>query len=342
VLPESGGVVCWGAKDGGVWIEEYPDDIDAAPTPVVLAEEAVALALGFSHNCIIRRDGTVACWGANDFGQLGNGKDGRRPGPQPVPGVEGAVHIAVGNADTCAVLRDQSLRCWGGNKSGQLTPSFPEKTTTPKPLDVGKVVSTVLGISHSCALLTNGKIKCWGENYYGQLGTGTSEPPKHPRPPAELQGIEGVRMMIENAALLSDGSVAIWGEDHTGLKMTLDEVDGIVNRTPTRVPAFRGAIAIGGDMSGTCTLDGTGKLRCRGIGPLGDGKRRNSATPIEVQAGTQLLTLALNGQCVLDAQQQLVCWGLNKSQRFRAKGPWVLTPAAVAGVDVLTSGQAHP
>ncbi len=32
-----------------------------------------AVATGDLHACAVRNDGTVWCWGANDFGQLGDG-----------------------------------------------------------------------------------------------------------------------------------------------------------------------------------------------------------------------------------------------------------------------------
>ena len=37
------------------------------------ADGVASLALGGSHSCALRADGSVTCWGWNFYGQLGNG-----------------------------------------------------------------------------------------------------------------------------------------------------------------------------------------------------------------------------------------------------------------------------
>ena len=43
------------------------------PVPVVGLTDAVELAAGFDFVCARRATGAVVCWGANDYGQLGDG-----------------------------------------------------------------------------------------------------------------------------------------------------------------------------------------------------------------------------------------------------------------------------
>jgi alpha-tubulin suppressor-like RCC1 family protein len=45
----------------------------ARPRRVVGVEDAVDLAAGMSHACVITRGGALRCWGGNRKGQLGDG-----------------------------------------------------------------------------------------------------------------------------------------------------------------------------------------------------------------------------------------------------------------------------
>ena len=68
----------------------------------------------------MRADGTAACWGANDVGQLGDGTTVGRATPKTVTGLGEVVSIAVGAAHSCAVRADGTAACWGADTSGQL------------------------------------------------------------------------------------------------------------------------------------------------------------------------------------------------------------------------------
>jgi len=66
-------------------------------------------------------DGTVRCWGANAFGQLGDGTLTRRLTPVPAAGITGATAITASWwHHSCAVLGDGTVKCWGANDWGQL------------------------------------------------------------------------------------------------------------------------------------------------------------------------------------------------------------------------------
>ena len=81
-----GRVACWGYNDWGqlgnasappnvgnntpVFVNGIPF-LSPGPTGLV-TYWATAIAAGGSHTCALIENGTVACWGLNDWGQLGN------------------------------------------------------------------------------------------------------------------------------------------------------------------------------------------------------------------------------------------------------------------------------
>ncbi|MCC7534872.1 MAG: hypothetical protein IT379_01590 [Deltaproteobacteria bacterium] len=80
--------------------------------------EIVSVGMGQFFSCALRARGTVVCWGANDWGQLGDGTLLDRSSPDEVPGVSDAVELAVGGAHACARLDSGLVQCWGANVRG--------------------------------------------------------------------------------------------------------------------------------------------------------------------------------------------------------------------------------
>lgn len=115
----SGTLQCWGDNSGG----QANGGANAPgtftkPNPVSIGPIAPAsAAAGASHTCALGTGGEVACFGANDHGQLGGPASAR--GALTV-NVAAARALAAGFAHTCALLADGGLECWGANDRGQV------------------------------------------------------------------------------------------------------------------------------------------------------------------------------------------------------------------------------
>lgn len=66
------GLVCWGSNSNGQLGDDSLNDSDEEVFVVELERGVIALAAGMKHTCVIYTDETVACWGLNVDGQLGN------------------------------------------------------------------------------------------------------------------------------------------------------------------------------------------------------------------------------------------------------------------------------
>lgn len=254
-LLDDGNVKCWGQNDVGQlgqgdtqYRADAKNEMGSALKPIALApgKRAVAIAAGGYHNCALFEDGSLKCWGANVFGQLGLGDTNPR-GDEPnelgekLPYVDlGAgrrvVAVAGGNFHTCAILDDAALKCWGNGADGQTglgsarqVGRAPGEMGDALPaVNVGGAVTAVaLGGFHTCAILASGAVKCWGHNDTGQQGVGdtvkrgTSEADMG----AALKAIDfgnGRKATYVSAlydhscAILDDGSVRCWGWNNAG------------------------------------------------------------------------------------------------------------------------------
>ena len=101
--------------------ESAPDAVEVdVGSDAARAPAAKIIALGEYHSCALETDGTVACWGLNGNGQLGDGTTTDRASPTAVPGLSDVAEIALGSAHSCARKTDGTVACWGANIYGQL------------------------------------------------------------------------------------------------------------------------------------------------------------------------------------------------------------------------------
>jgi alpha-tubulin suppressor-like RCC1 family protein len=122
---DDGSAACWGLDVTGQLGNGAVTGSQASPTAVAIppGRRAVAITAGGAHTCATLEGGSVACWGLDDHGQVGNGPvTGDQASPAAVALRLGrtAVAISAGSRHVCAVLDDGSAVCWGLDDRGQL------------------------------------------------------------------------------------------------------------------------------------------------------------------------------------------------------------------------------
>jgi alpha-tubulin suppressor-like RCC1 family protein len=350
-----GKVECWGANSMGqlgirVGSQSCSNGVACSPTPVAVAGLSApvdSVAAGDSETCVLLAGGTVACWGENEVGQLG---DGTTTGPElcsgsvpcsttpvVVSGVSGAAAVATNGADACAVLSSGAVECWGNNLDGELgngtvasantggssVPTMVSGLTRATAVAVG-------GNGYACALLLDGAVECWGYNARGQLGNGSTTDSTTPVPVADVTGAVAIAAgEYHTCALMADGTVACWGDNLYG-ELGLGTSSGPqacvsgdpCATTPVKVPNLSGVTAIAAGDDDTCALLSDGTVRCWGFnldgdlghGKAGDGTTMPSSTPVVVSglSGASAIAMAEDTACALVSSGDVVCWGGNE------------------------------
>ena len=171
VVTRVGTASCWGDNGDGQLGDGTTHQSDV-PVPVRgLPSRVRRLTEGREHACALLADGSVACWGGNRYGQVGNGtlvSTVLEPFVVPLPSA--AVSVDAGDRHTCAALDDGRVYCWGDNRSGQLGPNADLRNPEPILQPIDSVVRVGAGGRFSCAIRRNGTLWCWGDNTDGELG----------------------------------------------------------------------------------------------------------------------------------------------------------------------------
>ena len=147
------------------------------PTPAPPGGEFASVSAGNNHTCGLRVDGSVACWGHDEYGQS-----------TPPSGEFASVISGVDY--TCGLRVDGTVTCWGSNWTGWSS------------LPGGKFASINAGVHGACGLRLDGSVTCWGSKSWSEslsLPGG-----KFASVNAGYGYVCGVRV---------DGTVTCWGSD---------------------------------------------------------------------------------------------------------------------------------
>jgi alpha-tubulin suppressor-like RCC1 family protein len=169
-----GSVWCWGSNSKWQLGAKMPAPDSPNSLQVPALSGASKVWVGFEHSCVLKADASVWCWGANDYGQLGN--DTTNQTDTPVQVLTGVDSMGAGWRHTCAFLSTTSdMKCWGTNDHGQL--GIPGVPSVHVPTLVPGIKTPNGGTKgeHTCVVVEDGGGLCWGWNDQGQLGDGTQD-----------------------------------------------------------------------------------------------------------------------------------------------------------------------
>lgn len=180
-LTGDGQVWCWGYSISGLLGARADEHTDHAE--LLLAGDGAAfdhvaeVRVGYGASCARRDDGSVWCWGANTYGELG-GVPAAEPllsaVPVQVPLERAATALTKSPGTThCAILEDTSVTCWGRNHWGQAGAPDSEPSVPPTAVFAanGKKLSGVIdlapdrGMEAMCANTGADGLWCWGNAY---------------------------------------------------------------------------------------------------------------------------------------------------------------------------------
>ncbi len=293
--------------------------------------------------CAALEDGSVWCWGDNQYGVLGDGTETDSSTPVRVRGLPfAAVRVFVQLATVCALSAAGELVCWGNSEHGEAGDGHRGHRLVPGSEPVlTHVISVAPGDDHVCARDAAGDTWCWGWNLGGETapesGTDWHEIP-------DLEGVSAIALGDAHAcALDAEARVWCWG--------TIDAIDQagtlfLDAPTPIEIAGLRGATQIAAGMGLVCALAG-GRVRCFG-------SQRNPVLampstgtddggvwePIDVAGTEGASALALDGgaACIVRGGQVL-CWG-DTSRLVRREHALadVLAPAASVSAPTRVEG----
>lgn len=229
-LAADGKVSAWGSNtfgqlgDGSKTSSDRPVIVPAAGA--LSRKTVVAVAAGAFHSLALCSDGTVAAWGYNNHGQLGNGNTTTATQPVAVD-ASGAlankqvVAIAAGAYHSIARCSDGSVVAWGFNGTGALGNNSTTGSSVPVLVTFPSVSTPVTAIAagqyHSVALLEDGSVYSWGFNDHGQLGHGTRANALQPLPVTLSQKASRIAAGGSHSlAQLQDGKLFAWGNGASG------------------------------------------------------------------------------------------------------------------------------
>ncbi len=315
-LVRDGKIYCFGNPVGVS--EGYDVRASFHPTAIAGVDDAVGVTLGPDHACVLRRGGTVACWGVVDDGTRGQKTKANVyvartvDAPEEVVGLR-AVLISAGKGFTCAVRAAGDVVCWGLNSGRALADDASPGSLEPRPVPgVDDAVEIVANNDAACARRRGGEVLCWGNDSAG-LVIGRHVAQAHPIPVlAGASGLAfggrgGLPCVKKGSQVMCDGSLDAHKKLQAGPFVAFD-------------------------LETVCTILADGQVACEDS----NGQRSDPGVvdAVELAAGNPSVTGPERSHlCALLRSDALQCWGDNRAgQSGQPFHSYVAAPTRIAGI----------
>ncbi|XP_050228936.1 ultraviolet-B receptor UVR8 [Mercurialis annua] len=341
-LPTKSAIYIWGYNQNGQTgrkgkeqqlriPKQLPPDLFGCPAGA--NARWLDISCGREHTAAVASDGSLFTWGANEFGQLGDGTEDVRKYPQKVKELETEFVKSVSCGANCTAaiaeprendgtISSSRLWVWGQNQ-GSNYPRLFWGAFTPNTI----VRQVSCGAVHVVALSDDGRLQAWGYNECGQLGRGiTCEGLQGPRvinayakfldEAPELVKITRVSCGEYHTAAISDkGELYTWGLGNMGQLGHTSLQSGDKELLPRRVVALDGVVITDVACGGvhTCAVTQKGALYAWGgsqAGQLGLGPQTGSFSFIPSDTESFLRNIPA---LVLPTDVQLVACGHSRT-----------------------------
>lgn len=351
-LTSAGATYCWGNGDyGQLGTGGGTEGVHLTPVLVTGGLAFAQIRAGYDHSCGITVGGDAYCWGAMNYGALGNQSAEElcaygnpcRGTPLLVGGGLSFMRVSVGHRRLCGFAAGGTAYCWGWNDVGQMGTGVADSDPhpAPEPVSGGLTVSALTaGSRHACAV-AGGLAYCWGDNRYGELGRGSIDTIFTPHPAPDT--VAGGRTFLSLSAgtyhtcgVASDSSAYCWGVNDVGELGTGSS--SVPLGLPVAVIGGLKFLSVTAGTDHTCGIAADSVAYCWGGnsgGQLGDGTTAAHATPIPVSGGLKFTVLAAsrNFTCGVTTSAVAYCWGGNGQGRLGIGGfdQLQMVPARVLG-----------
>jgi len=274
------------------------------------------VAAGYDHTCALAGNGTLWCWGNNDYDEIDPEQADLLDAPVQVGTDTTWAQVSSGGNHTCALKTNRTLYCWGSNGQGRLGNGYSgDSNLSPQVGWESDWAKISAGADNTCALKTNGAIFCWGNNDYGQLGDGTTSDKNIPAQiTTALDWKEISAGNYHTCALKNNGSAWCWGYNYNG---QLGDGTHLDKKVPTRVGSDYDWSTASAGYTYTCATKTNRSLWCWGSnadGKLGSGATAEVSVPARIGADADWAKIKASWlhTCGIKTNNELFCWGENE------------------------------